>query len=62
MNIETNELLIDIMTIIKGMEADYLRARKSTYDFEEKQIYAEGEAALQNLRYRIGKLVKERNA
>lgn len=60
MNIESEELVGDILSIIKEMEADYLRCRKNAYDFEEKQIFAEGEAALQNLRRRIGLLVKEK--
>jgi hypothetical protein len=36
-------------------KADYFKHRKATYDFEEKNIYAEGEAASDAIRYKMRK-------
>lgn len=34
-------------------KADYQKHRKAAWDFEEKQIYAEGEAACDTIKYKM---------
>jgi hypothetical protein len=43
------------MSISDELKAQYLTSRKSTMDFDEKNIYAEGEAACDILRYKMKK-------
>jgi hypothetical protein len=43
------------MTMSDELKAQYLTSRKSTMDFDEKNIYAEGEAACDILRYKMKK-------
>lgn len=48
------ELIIkDCMTMSDDLKAQYLTSRKSTMDFDEKQIYAEGEAACDIIKYKM---------
>lgn len=50
------ELLVkDCMAMTDELKAQYLTSRKSTMDFDEKNIYAEGEAACDILRYKMKK-------
>lgn len=47
------ELIVrDFVAICETEKADYIKNRKAAYDFEEKQIYAEGEAACDTLKYK----------
>lgn len=41
----------ECMTMSAGLQMQYLTSRKSTADFDEKNIYAEGEAACDTLKY-----------
>jgi hypothetical protein len=43
------------MSMSDELKAQYLTSRKSTMDFDEKNIYAEGEAACDILRYKMKK-------
>jgi hypothetical protein len=43
------------MTMSDELKAQYLTSRKSTMDFDEKNIYAEGEAACDVLKYKMKK-------
>lgn len=45
----------DFMTMCSELQAQYLTSRKSTMDFDEKNIYAEGEAACDILRHKVKK-------
>jgi len=48
------ELIVqDCMTMSDELKAQYLTSRKSTMDFDEKNIYAEGEAACDILKYKM---------
>ena len=48
------ELIIkDCMAMSDELKAQYLTSRKSTMDFDEKNIYAEGEAACDILKYKM---------
>lgn len=48
------ELIVqDCMTMSDELKAQYLTNRKSTMDFDEKNIYAEGEAACDILKYKM---------
>jgi hypothetical protein len=48
------ELVVkECMAIADKERADYEKHRKSTFDFDEKNIYAEGEAACDSIKYRI---------
>jgi molecular chaperone GrpE (heat shock protein) len=50
------ELIVkECMTMSDELKAQYLTSRKSTMDFDEKHIYAEGEAACDILRYKMKK-------
>jgi hypothetical protein len=50
------ELIVkECMTMSDELKAQYLTSRKSTMDFDEKNIYAEGEAACDILRYKMKK-------
>jgi len=50
------ELIVkECMTMSDELKAQYLTSRKSTMDFDEKNIYAEGEAACDTLRYKMKK-------
>jgi hypothetical protein len=43
------------MSMSDELKAQYLTSRKSTMDFDEKNIYAEGEAACDVLKYKMKK-------
>ena len=45
----------DFMTMCSELQAQYLTSRKSTMDFDEKNIYAEGEAACDILKHKVKK-------
>ena len=48
------ELIVqDCMTMSDELKAQYLTSRKSTMDFDEKNIYAEGEAACDIIKYKM---------
>ena len=48
------ELIVnECMTMCDETRADYLKHRKSAYDFQDKNIYAEGEAACDILKYKM---------
>jgi hypothetical protein len=50
------ELIVkECMTMSDELKAQYLTSRKSTMDFDEKNIYAEGEAACDVLKYKMKK-------
>ena len=50
------ELIVrECMTMSDELKAQYLTSRKSTMDFGEKNIYAEGEAACDVLKYKMKK-------
>ena len=50
------ELIVqECMTMSDELKAQYFTSRKSTMDFDEKNIYAEGEAACDTLRYKMRK-------
>ena len=50
------ELIVkECMTMSDELRAQYLTSRKSTMDFDEKNIYAEGEAACDVLKYKMKK-------
>ena len=50
------ELLVrECMTMSDELKAQYLTSRKSTMDFDEKNIYAEGEATCDVLKYKMKK-------
>lgn len=51
---EYTELIVwEVMTMSDELKAQYLSHRKSTMDFDEKNIYAEGEAACDTLKYKM---------
>lgn len=43
----------ECMAICEATKADYLKSRKAAFDFEEKEIFAEGEAASDAIKYQI---------
>jgi hypothetical protein len=45
----------ECMTICKETQAAYFKHRKATDDFRDKNIYAEGEAASDIIKYKIKK-------
>ena len=45
----------ECMAMSDELKAQYLTSRKSTMDFDEKNIYAEGEAACDVLKYKMKK-------
>ena len=50
------ELIVrECMSMCDETQADYLKHRKATMDFEEKNIYAEGEAASDVIKYKMKK-------
>ena len=50
------ELIVEeCMTMCDTVSADYLKHRKGAFDFQDKNIYAEGEAACDILRYKMKK-------
>jgi hypothetical protein len=50
------ELIVkESIAMCDELQAQYLTSRKSTMDFGEKQIYAEGEAACDIIKYKIKK-------
>jgi hypothetical protein len=50
------ELIVrECVTMSDELKAQYLTSRKSTMDFDEKNIYAEGEAACDVLKYKMKK-------
>jgi hypothetical protein len=53
---EFAELIVrECMSMSDELKAQYLTSRKSTMDFDEKNIYAEGEAACDVLKYKMKK-------
>jgi hypothetical protein len=50
------ELIVkESMAMCDELQAQYLTSRKSTMDFGEKNIYAEGEAACDIIKYKMKK-------
>jgi hypothetical protein len=50
------ELIVqECMTMCDNVSADYFKHRKAADDFQDKNIYAEGEAACDILRYKMKK-------
>ena len=50
------ELIVkDCMAMCDELKEEYFNHRKNTMDFDEKHIYAEGESACFNLRYKMKK-------
>jgi hypothetical protein len=50
------ELIVkESITMCDELKAQYLTSRKSTMDFDEKHIYAEGEAACDIIKYKMKK-------
>jgi hypothetical protein len=50
------ELIVqECMTMCGNVSADYFKHRKAADDFQDKNIYAEGEAACDILRYKMKK-------
>ena len=50
------ELIIeDCMAMCDELKEEYFKHRKGTMDFDEKHIYAEGESACFNLRFKMKK-------
>ena len=50
------ELIVrECMTMCDDTRADYFKHRKSADDFQDKNIYAEGEAASDIIKYKIKK-------
>ena len=50
------ELIVqECMTMCDNVSADYFKHRKAAYDFQDKNIYAEGESACDEVRYKIKK-------
>jgi len=48
------ELLIqECMSICEDTKVSYFKHRKAAYDFQDKNIYAEGEAAADMIKYKI---------
>jgi len=53
---ELAQLIVqECMSMSDELKAQYFTSRKSTMDFDEKNIYAEGEAACDTLRYKMKK-------
>ncbi len=50
------ELMVqECMTMCDTVSADYLKHRKGAFDFQDKNIYAEGEAACDIIKYKMKK-------
>jgi hypothetical protein len=50
------ELIVEeCMTMCDTVSADYLKHRKAAFDFQDKNIYAEGEAACDIIKYKMKK-------
>jgi hypothetical protein len=50
------ELIVrECMTMCDNVSADYFKHRKAADDFQDKNIYAEGESACDEIRYEIKK-------
>jgi hypothetical protein len=48
------ELIVEeCMTMCDTVSADYLKHRKGAFDFQDKNIYAEGEAACDILKFKM---------
>ena len=47
--------VIESIAMCDELKAQYLTSRKSTMDFDEKHIYAEGEAACDIIKYKMKK-------
>lgn len=45
----------ECMTLCDETRADYFKHRKNSFDFQDKNIYAEGEAASDMIKYKIKK-------
>jgi hypothetical protein len=53
---ELAELIVkECMTMCDNVSADYLKHRKGAFDFQDKNIYAEGEAACDIIKYKMKK-------
>ena len=53
---EFAELIVqECMTMCDNVSADYFKHRKAADDFRDKNIYAEGESACDEVRYEIKK-------
>jgi len=51
------ELIVQkCVSICSAVQADYLRARKATSDFDAKVIYGEGETASNTIKHKINDL------
>lgn len=50
------ELMVkECITLCDETRADYFKHRKNSFDFQDKNIYAEGEAASDMIKYKIKK-------
>jgi hypothetical protein len=50
------ELIVqECMTMCDTVSTDYLKHRKGAFDFQDKNIYAEGEAACDIIKYKMKK-------
>ena len=50
------ELIVkECISMCDNVSADYLKHRKGAFDFQDKNIYAEGEAACDVLKYKMKK-------
>ena len=50
------ELIVaECMEMCDNVSADYLKHRKAAFDFQDKHIYAEGEAACDIIKYKMKK-------
>ena len=45
----------ECISMCDTVSADYLKARKEAFDFQDKNIYAEGEAACDIIKYKMKK-------
>jgi hypothetical protein len=55
-NAKFAELIVEeCMTMCDTVSADYLKHRKGAFDFQDKNIYAEGEAACDIIKYKMKK-------
>jgi hypothetical protein len=48
-------IVLECATLCDETKDDYFKLRKATYDFNEKTIYAEGEAASDIIKYKMWK-------
>lgn len=60
MGVEHAEKLVELIvkeciSMCDTVSADYLKHRKGAFDFQDKNIYAEGEAACDIIKYKMKK-------